>query len=265
MRSCLALIGLLALVLAACAPVPQRASIPTKWQPSPNFDERRSNFPIIPRRPTFVIIHQTDEETAAAALGALTDPRRKLSTHYLVARNGTIYQLVDERARAWHAGESYWGGDSDLNSSSLGIELDNNGNEAFAKAQITALLALLEDIKQRNGIPTPNFLGHADVAPRRKSDPSRYFPWKTLAHHGFGLWCDAPYPAPPVKTSPATALQALGYDVSDVRAAIVAFKRHFVQHDLSPELTNQDRGLLHCLLERKRRSRRRWCAFSATG
>lgn len=244
--------GLLILTASACAPLPQRAEIPVTWRPSPNFDERPRQLVIIPRRPTSVIIHHTNEDTIAAALAALTDPRRKLSAHYLISRNGTIYQLVDERARAWHAGESYWAGESQLNSSSLGVELDNNGQEPFAKAQIDALLALLGDIKRRHGIPTANFLGHSDVSPKRKTDPGQYFPWKTLANQGFGLWCDAPYPAASAKLDPTSALQALGYDVSDPKAAILAFKRHFVQHELSSELTARDRGLLRCLLQRKR-------------
>ena len=165
------LIALL-LVLAACAPVPQRAGIPTEWLPSPNFNERKPNF---------VIIHHTSDATVDEALRSLTNPLREVSAHYLIGRDGRIIQLVDERARAWHAGESKWGADTDLNSASLGIELDNNGHEPFPDAQISALLRLLADIEARYHIPAANFLGHADIAPGRKVDPSRYFPWKTLA------------------------------------------------------------------------------------
>ncbi|HSF48613.1 MAG TPA: N-acetylmuramoyl-L-alanine amidase [Burkholderiales bacterium] len=241
MKSWIFSLSLLAVSLVACAPMPERPHIPTKWLPSSNFDERRPNF---------VIIHHTTDDTAAEAIATLTDRRRKLSAHYLIARDGTIYQLVDERARAWHAGESYWGGNSDLNSSSLGIELDNNGDEPFSVTQIEALLGLLYDIKTRHRIPTANYLGHADVAPRRKADPSRYFPWKLLAEHGFGLWCDAHDSTRAMDEM--AVLQALGYDVTNLEATIVAFKRHFVQHDLSPELTDDDRGVMLCLLDRKR-------------
>jgi N-acetylmuramoyl-L-alanine amidase len=104
-----------------------------------------------------------------------------VSAHYVIARDGTVYQLVDERARAWHAGDSLWGGMTDLNSASLGIELDNNGAEPFPDVQISALLALLTDLQQRYRIPARNFLGHADIAPKRKGDPSPYFPWQLLA------------------------------------------------------------------------------------
>ncbi len=232
------------MVLAACGPVPQRPGIPTQWHASPNFDDRRPNF---------VIIHHTSDDTVGQALGTLTDPRRAVSAHYLIGRDGAVQQLVDERNRAWHAGESKWGADTDINSSSLGIELDNNGHEAFPAAQISALLALLTDIQQRYPIPKANVLGHADVAPRRKTDPSRYFPWKTLAEHGFGLWCDPPFAEPPAPFDDTVALQALGYDVSDVQAAIGAFKLHFLPDESSLVMSDQDRALLHCLIQERAR------------
>jgi N-acetylmuramoyl-L-alanine amidase len=233
------------MLLAACAPLPHGAGIPTQWQPSPNFDERRPNF---------VVIHHTGDDTVKEALRTLTDPRREVSAHYLIARDGTIFQLVDERARAWHAGASRWGADADINSSSLGIELDNNGHEPFPEAQIAALLALLRDIERRYHIPAANVLGHADVAPGRKVDPSPYFPWKTLAENGFGLWCDAPPPAPPTGFDAIAAMQALGYDMTDVEAAIRAFKLHFVQDESAPILTDGNRALLYCLLQARLRS-----------
>lgn len=234
--------ALLAVVVAGCAPLPQRAGIPTQWYPSPNFDKRR---------PDFVILHDTADDTVEQALRTLTDPQRKVSAHYLIGRDGTIYQLVDERARAWHAGEARWGSDADLNSSSLGIELDNNGAEPFPEAQISALLALLTDIESRYSIPRANFLGHGDIAPGRKVDPSRYFPWKTLAEHGFGLWCDPPWPEPPPDFDGTLGLQALGYDVSDANAAIRAFKRHFAPDETAFGLTDRDRSVLYCLLLKK--------------
>src|SRR5574340_490742 len=98
------LIAILALAAAACAPLPPRAGVPVEVRPSPNFDERRPNF---------VILHHTSDEDAAQALATLRDPARKVSSHYLIARGGKIYYLVDELARAWHAGESYWGGNRD--------------------------------------------------------------------------------------------------------------------------------------------------------
>jgi N-acetylmuramoyl-L-alanine amidase len=228
----------LSLLLAACAPVPQRAGIPTTWQGSPNFNERKPNF---------VIIHHTSDDTVDQALRTLANPARSVSAHYLIGRDGTIIQLVDERARAWHVGESKWGADTDLNSASLGIELDNNGNEPFADPQISALLRLLADIKERYHIPAANFLGHADVAPKRKTDPSRYFPWKALADHGFGLWCDPPFAEPPLAFDATAALSALGYDTGNPEAAIQAFNLHFLPDEPSSALTERSRGLLYCL------------------
>jgi len=226
------------LALAACAPVPQRAGIPTEWKPSPNFNERRPNY---------VILHHTSDDTVEQALRTLANPTRPVSAHYLIGRDGRILQLVDERARAWHAGESKWGSDTDLNSAALGIELDNNGREPFAEAQIGALLRLLADIKERYHIPAANFIGHADVAPRRKTDPSRYFPWKTLADSGFGLWCDPPYAPPPAPFDVTLQLRALGYDTEDVAAALRAFKLHFLPEEPSAGLDEGGRALLYCL------------------
>lgn len=237
------LLALLTL-LGACAPVPQRAGIPTSWQGSPNFNERKPNL---------VVIHHTSDDTVDQTLRTLADPLRSVSAHYLIGRDGGIIQLVDERARAWHAGESQWGADTDLNSASLGIELDNNGHEPFPDAQISALLGLLADLRERYHIPVANFLGHADVAPRRKTDPSRYFPWKTLADHGFGLWCDPPFPEPPVAFDTTAALRALGYDTGDVGATIRAFSLHFLPDEYSSALNQRGRGLLYCLYQKAER------------
>ena len=229
---------LLLLALAACAPVPQRAGIPTEWQPSPNFNERKPNY---------VILHHTSDDNIEQALLTLADPLRQVSAHYLVGRDGRIVQLVDERARAWHAGASKWGADTDLNSTSIGIELDNNGAEAFPATQISALLRLLADIKERYHIPSANFLGHADVAPGRKVDPSAYFPWRTLAQHGFGLWCDSPLLPPPQPFDTALELRALGYDTDDLAAAVRAFKLHYLPQQTGSELDTEGRALLDCL------------------
>ena len=235
---------LLPLVLAACAPAPQRAGVASIWYPSPNFDERR---------PDYVILHHTGDDTAEKALAVLTDPSRGVSAHYLVTRDGAIYQLVDERMRAWHAGVSRWGGDEDVNSASIGIELDNDGDEPFPEAQIDALLALLGDIEERYRIPRANFIGHSDVAPERKVDPSKYFPWRRLAEHGFGIWCDSPPPEPPAGFDPVMALQALGYDVSDVSAAIRAFDLHFMGSDEeATELSPEAQAMLACLVGQAR-------------
>lgn len=232
----------MALLLAACAQLPVYTALPVDVRPSPNVSERRPNY---------IIIHHTTNDTVERALATLTSPAREVSAHYLIGRDGRIIYLVDELKRAWHAGDSYWGGNRDINSASIGIELDNNGHEPFAEAQIVALLALLDDLKTRWSIPTANVLGHGDIAPGRKVDPSALFPWQRLAAAGFGLWCEPPYDAVPAGADDATLLSALGYDVSVPWSAVAAFKRHWAAGDAAPELSEQQRGMLQCLIRKQ--------------
>ncbi|MBI4740200.1 MAG: N-acetylmuramoyl-L-alanine amidase [Betaproteobacteria bacterium] len=237
--------ALAAATLAACAPMPRGSTEGAIWYPSPNFDQRRPNF---------VILHHTTNDNAARALRTLSDPRREVSAHYLIGRDGTTYQLVDEISRAWHAGESWWGGVADLNSASLGIELDNTGDEEFGEAQIDALLVLLGRLRARYRIPAANILGHGDIAPTRKIDPSHRFPWNRLAAGGFGLWCDSSSPDPAPEGFDSTlALQALGYDVSSPDAARQAFRRHFAASDENGELSADELARLLCLVRKKGR------------
>jgi N-acetylmuramoyl-L-alanine amidase len=233
--------ALLMLLVAACAALPVRTALPIEKRPSPNYDQRRPNF---------VILHYTSNDHAERALRTLTDRVRRVSSHYLVDRDGTIYYLVDELARAWHAGESYWGGNRDLNSASLGIEIDNNGAEPYSEPQIKSLLTLLADLKERYGIPAANFIGHSDIAPTRKTDPGGQFPWRRLAAMGYGLWCDPPY-GPPPATAESLLLAALGYDVSNLPAAISGFKLHYVPSGDPARLTDDDRALLNCLVAKR--------------
>lgn len=236
----------LAVLLAGCTPSANTrptdtpANIATEWIPSPNFE---------PRKPNFIILHHTSDNTAGEALRTLTSRPMAVSSHYLIGRDGKLYQLVDERQRAWHAGLSWWGGQTDMNSASIGIELDNNGFEPFPKAQIETLVKLLEHLQNRYNIPSANILGHADIAPGRKADPSALFPWRHLANQGFGRWCDPPYPEVPENFDPLLGLAALGYDTRRPHAAISAFKLHFSPEDPSPELTETDRARLHCVLQ----------------
>jgi len=234
--------------VAACTSLPQRTVL-QQYTSLPLIERPSANFGV--RRPNFVIIHHTAGNTAEDSLRTLTDPAMEVSSHYLIGRDGKLYYLVDELARAWHAGDSYWGGSTDLNSASIGIELDNNGDEAFAEPMIDALLLLLEDLKIRYKIPTANFLGHGDIIPGRKVDPSRWFPWQRLAERGFGLWCEPPYPPAPTDASDAFLLAAFGYDVSNPEAAVGAFRRHFLGEESASALSERDRTLLHCLVMRK--------------
>jgi N-acetylmuramoyl-L-alanine amidase len=221
---------------------PRLGSAAAIWRPSPNFEPRRANY---------VILHHTSSDTLERALGVLTHPFSGVSSHYLVGRDGQVLQLVDESQRAWHAGASTWGGQTDMNSASIGIELDNTGNEPFPSVQIDALIALLEDIRHRHAIPRANVLAHADIAPERKSDPGVLFPWRQLAQAGFGLWCDPPWPSPPEGFDAHFGLAALGYDTRHPAAAITAFKRRFAPNDTDADLNTENRALIYCLLRAK--------------
>ena len=231
----------MAMLLAACTPLQPRTTIPMSRVASPNFDERR---------PTLVIIHHTSGDSLEGAVSTLTSAERKVSAHYLIGREGEIVQLVEENARAWHAGKSWWAGFTDINSVSLGIELDNNGEEPFADVQIDALLALLADIRQRYNIPSANFIGHADVAPSRKDDPSALFPWKRLAEQGFGLWCEAPLSSAPNDFELMLGLAALGYDPAIPEASLKSFRLHFVRGDQGVS-DEYEKALAYCLLQKK--------------
>ena len=226
-------------LLAGCTTLP--ATRTAEQVASPNFDQRKPNF---------VIIHHTTNDSIDPALRTLTSPEAKVSAHYLIDRDGTILQLVKESDRAWHAGKSYWGGNIDMNSVSIGIELDNNGNEAFAQAQIDALLPLLAELKQRYNIPTANFIGHADVAPARKEDPSGYFPWDVLAQNGFGLWCENPPTEVPPGFDLALTLAALGYDPTIPDESIQAFRLHYLRGDPITALEHEN-AIAFCLWQKK--------------
>ena len=202
------------------------------------------------RKPNYVIIHHTAQDSVEQTLHTFTVPHTKVSAHYLIGRDGEVYQLLNDYLRGWHAGVGKWGSISDLNSVSLGIELDNNGREPFSEPQIYSLLNLLDTLKATYNIPTANFLAHSDIAPTRKNDPSALFPWKRLAGHGFGLWPDEVLMTPPDNFNPVDALRIIGYDTSRLEAAIVAFKRRYIQNDLTPELTLYDLSVLYNLYQK---------------
>jgi N-acetylmuramoyl-L-alanine amidase len=192
------------------------------------------NFGI--RKPNFVIIHHTAQTSLDQTIKTFLLARTEVSAHYVVSRDGKVVQMVNDYLRSNHAGLGKWGNDTDLNSSSLGIELDNNGDEPYSDAQIRSLLSLLGTLKKRYNIPTANFIGHADIAPKRKPDPNK-FPWKVLAEKGYGLWYDQVLMMPPETFDPVIALRIIGYDTSNLNAAVTAFKRHFLPVETTPEIS----------------------------
>ncbi|MEG3191695.1 N-acetylmuramoyl-L-alanine amidase [Lysobacter sp. D1-1-M9] len=210
--------GLL-IALAGCASAPPRNPI-AQWRGSPNHNMRQ---------PRLIVLHHTQMDSVEAALLTLQTRNRqgRVSAHYLIGDDGRRYQLVSEVHRAWHAGAGRWAGMGDINSASIGIELDNDGASPFTEPQIRSLLRLLEDITTRLGIPPHLVLAHGDIAPTRKQDPSVYFPWRRLAEAGFGLWPREVRAAPPSGFDPCAALRLIGYDLRDPAAALRAFHRRF--------------------------------------
>jgi N-acetylmuramoyl-L-alanine amidase len=210
--------------------------------PSPNHGSRKG------MKPSAIILHYTEMATAAAALAHLCDPKAEVSAHYVVDKDGAIFQLVPESRRAWHAGVSSWHGETDMNSASIGIEIQNGGHRlgapAYPDAQIDALIALCRDIQKRHAIAAQGILAHSDIAPGRKIDPGEYFPWARLAAAGVGHYVP-PHPigddmplAHDAEGEEIAALQkmlaAYGYQIEitgryDERteAVVAAFQRHF--------------------------------------
>jgi N-acetylmuramoyl-L-alanine amidase len=198
--------------------------------PSPNQDDR-------PGPVDMLILHYTGMQSAQAALARLCDPVAKVSSHYVVDEDGTIYRLVPEQRRAYHAGLSFWRGRRALNDVSVGIEIVNPGHEfgyrAFPAAQIGAVLDLCQRVLRAHDIPARNVVGHSDVAPNRKQDPGELFPWRELATHGVGIWPDVDGAVAGLVGEPAgPLLQDIGYDTDLLitREGLATVTRAFQRH-----------------------------------
>jgi N-acetylmuramoyl-L-alanine amidase len=211
--------------------------------PSPNFGPRKDG-----KHPSYLVLHYTGMETGEAAEGWLTNPQSEVSAHYVVHEDGRVVQLVPESQRAWHAGQSSWKGETDINSRSIGIEIVNGGPllnfPDFGDAQIDAVIDLCKGIVSRHKMRPENVLAHSDIAPARKIDPGEKFPWPVLYNSGVGHWVQ---PSPirggrffslGDQGQPVEALQSMlalyGYDVPidsvfgrSTELGILAFQRHF--------------------------------------
>jgi N-acetylmuramoyl-L-alanine amidase len=220
---------------------------------SPNFNERKAP-------PDMVVLHYTGMKTGAEALARMCDPAAQVSAHYMVEEDGQVYRLVPEERRAWHAGVSFWKGETDINGCSIGIEIVNPGHEFgyrdFPAAQVDAVIGLLDGIRERWDIPDHRILGHSDVAPSRKEDPGERFPWAELAAHGHGLWVTPDMPpegtlGPPLGLgetglgvfSLQSALGKLGYNIlaggpydAETATIVTAFQRHWLPEQIGTEL-----------------------------
>ena len=212
-------------------------------RPSPNHGERVNGGPI-----DMIVLHYTGMPEAERALRWLCDPESAVSCHYFIFDDGRVAQLVDEDRRAWHAGTSFWAGETDINSRSIGIEISNPGHEfgyvPFPDTQIDAVIALCRGILTRHNIPPARILAHSDIAPLRKADPGELFPWDRLHADGVGMWI----PPEPIGKGPVLQigdhgseverfkerLTACGYGVepgpdftAQTAAVVTAFQRHF--------------------------------------
>jgi N-acetylmuramoyl-L-alanine amidase len=213
-----------------------------EWVGTTNFDLRKPNF---------VIIHHTAQNSCEQTLKTFTLERTKVSAHYVICKDGTVHHMLNDYFRAWHGGVAKWGNNSDINSSSIGIEIDNNGFEPFETKQISSLLNLLSILKNKYNIPASNFIGHGDIAPTRKNDPNINFPWSLLAQNGYGEWYD-PKASFTLQNNISIpyALALIGYDVKDTSAAILAFKRHFRQ-DSSAIINDDDKSVMAQIIQHK--------------
>lgn len=206
-----------------------------KERPSPNHDARPADEPV-----DILVLHYTGMRTGQAALDRLCDPEARVSAHYVVEEDGTVWRLVPEERRAWHAGLSHWRGHEALNGRCIGIEIVNPGHEwgyrPFPAAQMAAVAALCQGILARHPIPARNVVAHSDIAPDRKEDPGELFDWPGLAAQGIGLWPDFSEVAPEAPVDEARLrrdLATYGYPVPPPGAGPAAFAtllRAFQRH-----------------------------------
>jgi N-acetylmuramoyl-L-alanine amidase len=218
--------------------LPTRNPLAT-WVPSPNHELRR---------PILIVLHATEQDSVQESLDTLRSRNGggPVSAHYLIGRDGRRYQLVADSERAWHGGAGRWGTITDVNNASIGIELDNDGSAPFPPEQIDSLLVLLDDLCTRLRIPRTQVIAHADMAPTRKVDPGKLFPWRQLAEAGFGVWpVDTGEPLPP-GFDPWLALRLFGYPIEDRAAAVRAFHLRF-RGIGSGTLDDADLRILHAL------------------
>lgn len=226
-------------LLKQAPPKDSLSMIATNWVGTINFNMRKPNF---------VVIHHTAQNSCDQTLKTFTTAKTQVSAHYVICKDGTVHHMLNDLLRAWHGGVAKWGNSTDINSSSIGIEIDNNGFDEFTEAQITSLLSLLQNLKKAYNIPVANFIGHADIAPTRKNDPNVHFPWKRLADSGFGLWwSDTTNVKVPKDFNSLQALRIIGYDIKDSAAAIQTFKRKYLQQEGSAVLTENDKKVLYTL------------------
>lgn len=221
---------------------PLQNGINTEWIGTVNFNLRKPNF---------IILHHTAQDSLQQTVKTFTKIETQVSAHYVISDNGKVVHMLNDYLRAWHAGTGSWGRNTDINSTSIGIELDNNGTEPFSELQMNSLLALLTKLKKDYNIPAQNIIGHSDIAPTRKKDPSALFPWKILAEKGFGIWSDQILETAPVDFNVQQGLQIIGYDTKNLLAAITAFKLHYVQSQVDDIVDENTRNIIYSIYKKQ--------------
>lgn len=202
--------------------------------PSPNFGDRLGMGDV-----ELVVLHYTAMETCDAAINTLCNPETEVSAHYVISRTGEITRLVEEDKRAWHAGNGSWAGREDVNSRSIGIEMDNDGLSPFEEPLMDALEELLSDILQRHELPPKAVIGHADMAPARKLDPGVLFDWRRLVEKGLSIW-----PEPALKGEFLRNAAYFGYPIECGEAAILQTFRNRFRPGATGPMTPADQAMM---------------------
>lgn len=221
---------------------PLQNGVNTEWISTVNYNLRKPNF---------IIIHHTAQDSIVQTLKTFTRVKTQVSAHYVIGDDGRVVQMLSDYLRAWHGGNASWGKNTDINSTSIGIELDNNGTEPFSELQINSLLSLLAKLKKEYNVPTQNIIGHSDIAPTRKQDPSVLFPWQVLATKGFGIWPDSVLETAPTNFNIEQGLRIIGYDTKNLSAAITAFKLHYIQTEVNAVLDEKTINTIYAIYKKQ--------------
>lgn len=211
---------------------------------SPNQDDRPDGQVI-----DMLVLHYTGMPDARAACDRLMDPSAQVSAHWLIDEGGTVIPLVPETRRAWHAGVSFWRGQTNINARSVGVEIVNPGHEfgyrPFPQAQMAAVAEVCQGILGRWPIPRRNVVAHSDIAPTRKEDPGELFDWRGLAQRGTGFWPEGPVEGE--EEDPVALLRAIGYDGTDAPLAVRAFQRRYRPRNFSGVVDGETLGLMRAV------------------
>ncbi len=225
------------------------------WLSSQYVDEQIKTKNFNHRKPNMIVIHHTDSNDDDFTIKIFKE--RNVSSHYLISRTGKIIQFVDEKNRAFHAGASYWNGFEDINSASIGIELSNDMKTQYTEEQLSSLIALIKDLKERYNVRKDMIVGHLDVSPVRKIDPYVNFPWERLAQEDLVVWCDDEYKNVklPKGFNWERVLTEIGYNPNILDKALVSFRIKYFKMEPTEKIelpTLDEKKYMYCLLENTR-------------